>query len=903
MKKVKAVESTPPALAGLNLARAQWIDADTLAISKHQLANQPPDSVETYLLINEKALTTALEVAKLLEKTHISGENSTLIKLTPSVLSQTQRAKWPHLQNHAIYQIPADTKLNRTEALTQAIQVLTQQNGKILGLTGTQIPGIIDALYGIHAKNKPLGITWNEETPTLSIWAPTATEVKLQLGPTENTPEANAKNYAEYPLELEAETGIWKIIGNPNWKNCTYRYAIKVFVPQLNEEVTNLVTDPYSVGLNHNSTRSVILDLTAEHLKPAGWEQLKIPTLPRAVDQMIYELHVRDFSIHDQSVPASWRGTYRAFTLPNSAGMQHLTRLANAGVNSIHLLPTYDIASLPKPRETQTQPQIPAFTDPASPAPQAAVAAVADTDGYNWGYDPHHYQVPEGSYATDSSSAGKVKEFRSLVQALANTGQHGLRVVADQVYNHLYRSGQHEKALLDRIVPGYYHRFSEDGLVETSTCCANLATEHIMMEKLMVDSVVHWAKHYKISGFRFDLMGHHSTENMRAVKTALASLTEAKDGIAGEHIHLYGEGWNFGEVADNARFHQATQGQLNGTGIGTFNDRIRDAIIGDHFTGFDPTRGYASGLAQVEASKLPLLLAKADVIRLGMVGNLKTYQWETSQGLKTGETLKDFGQIVGYASEPAETINYVDAHDNQTLYDLSVIKLPQATPMEERVRYNLIQLAPVTLGQAPAFWHGGTDLLRSKSLDRDSYNSGDHFNAIDWTKQSHNFGVGLPAWERNEQVDHNWDKMRPLLRNPALVASASALEKAHGLALELLQLRSALPLLRLGSAKLICQKVKFPNQGVGYVSPVIAMHVDDTVGKQVDPRMQHLLVAINPLPHETVNTYPDLQGIDFKLHELQAKSPVDERVKETRWEKGVAKLTLPALTVAVLYAA
>ncbi len=156
----------------------------------------------------------------------------------------------------------------------------------------------------------------------------------------------------------------------------------------------------------------------------------------------------------------------------------------------------------------------------------------------------------------------------------------GLRVVLDQVFNHTASSGQDNKSVLDRIVPGYYHRLSETGAVETSTCCANVATEHLMAQRLMVDACVHWARYYRVDGFRFDLMGHHSRANLIAVREALDALTLEADGVDGRAITLYGEGWNFGEVADNARFVQATQGQLGGTGIATFSDRLRDAVRG-----------------------------------------------------------------------------------------------------------------------------------------------------------------------------------------------------------------------------------------------------------------------------------------------------------------------------------
>src|SRR5690606_6609772 len=223
----------------------------------------------------------------------------------------------------------------------------------------------------------------------------------------------------------------------------------------------------------------------------------------------------------------------------------------------VHLLPTFDIASIEEDPAAQTEPacDLESFASD-SPEQQACVKAQAGTDAFNWGYDPWHFLAPEGSYASTAQAAHggtRVAEFRTMVGGLHDSG---MRVVLDQVYNHTAQSGQGEKSVLDKVVPGYYHRLNAMGAVETSTCCQNVATEHAMAEKLMVDSVVLWARDYKVDGFRFDLMGHHSRDNMEAVRAALDELTVKKDGIDGSAVTLYGEGWDFGEVAGNRLFYQ-----------------------------------------------------------------------------------------------------------------------------------------------------------------------------------------------------------------------------------------------------------------------------------------------------------------------------------------------------------
>ncbi len=356
--------------------------------------------------------------------------------------------------------------------------------------------------------------------------------------------------------------------------------------------------------------------------------------------------------------------------------------------------------------------------------------------------------------------------------------QDGLRVVLDQVFNHTAASGQADKSVLDQVVPGYYHRLDATGAVQTSTCCQNVATEHAMGEKLMVDSVVSWAKNYKVDGFRFDLMGHHSRANMLAVRAGLDALTLKRDGVDGKSIYLYGEGWNFGEVADNALFTQATQGQLGGTHIGTFSDRLRDAVRGGGPFDEDPRRqGFGSGEAtdpngaDINAGATAGLAHDTDLVQLGLAGNLKTFSF-TSQASGTpvtGDQVDYNGQPAGYADQPDEVVSYVDAHDNETLFDSLTYKLPVATSMADRVRMNTVSLATTALAQTPSFWHAGADLLRSKSLDRDSYDSGDWFNRLDWTGADNGFGHGLPPEAQNSA---KWPYMKPLLADPALKPSA-----------------------------------------------------------------------------------------------------------------------------------
>ncbi len=537
------------------------------------------------------------------------------------------------------------------------------------------------------------------------------------------------------------------------------------------------------------------------------------------------------------------------------------------------------------------------------------------TDGFNWGYDPYHFMAPEGSYAVDADGGARVVEFRSMV---GNLHRAGLQVVLDQVFNHTAASGQDPKSVLDRVVPGYYHRQNAvTGAVETSTCCQNVATEHAMAQKLMVDSVVTWARDYHVDGFRFDLMGHHSRANMEAVRAALDELTLRRDGVDGKSVYLYGEGWDFGEVAGNARFEQATQGQLGGTGIGTFSDRLRDAVHGgspvDGASLF--TQGFGTGLftdpngnearlgdpASVNdggADEAADLGHQSDLVKLGLAGNLRSYEVTTSSGERVrGDELDYRGSPAGYADSPDEVVTYVDAHDNETLFDLLALKLPADTPMADRVRMNTVSLATAALSQSPSFWHAGTDLLRSKSLDRNSFDSGDWFNTIDWSGQDNGFGRGLPMAADNED---KWPYQRPLLADAALKPDADDIGFASAQARELLRLRHSTELFRLGSAELIEQKVSFPGSGPEAAPGVITMSIDDLAGSSdVDRKLDGVLVVFNASPTSATVNVPELAGRDYALSRVQARG-ADAVVRQTTWDSATGTVTVPARTVAVL---
>jgi pullulanase len=800
--------------------------------------------------------------------------------------------KYPHLRDYAVLKLTETASTELAEILKGQMAVIARnRNGRAVDATGVQTPGALDDLYQY---NGPLGVTFDGAIPTLRLWAPTAQSVTLNVYETAVTSTAN-----QIPMDFDAVSGVWSVGGQEDWKNKFYLYEVSVFVPSTGKIETNLVTDPYSLSLSMNSERSQIVDLNDTDLKPRDWDMLEKPALAATEDSVIYELHIRDFSISDQTVPEELRGTYRAFTVQDSNGMKHLNMLSQTGLTHIHLLPAFDIASVNEDKSTwQTVDEAElASLSPDSDQQSVAVSAITDSDGFNWGYDPLHYTTPEGSYATDPNGTPRILEFREMVQSL---NQSGLRVVMDVVYNHTNASGQSENSVLDRVVPGYYHRLNAEGTVEKSTCCENTATEHEMMRKLMIDSVLAWAKEYKVDGFRFDLMGHHMLEDMKAVRAALDSLTLENDGVDGKSIYIYGEGWDFGEVANNARGKNATQLNIAGTDIGVFNDRLRDAVRGGSPFSDPRDQGFVTGLAlannanekrDVEDQQIQLN-NYTDWIRLGLVGNLASYEIVRADGKTVLGRLVSYNSApAAYTDDPQENVVYVSAHDNQTLFDAIQAKAPVEATLADRVRMNNLALSIVMLSQGVPFFHAGDDILRSKSFNPNSHNSGDWFNKLDWTYESNNWGVGLPL-----EGTAQWDIYQPLLAQPDLAPTKADIEFASAAFLEYLQIRKSSKLFRLETADQIKNVVSFYNTGPEQIPGLIVMHLDDK--ENIDPVYDEIVVLFNARPDEVTFNDPTFTGKDLALNSVQQVS-VDALVRDSKFDSANGAFTVAGRTTAV----
>jgi len=827
----------------------------------------------------------------------------------------------PHLTSFNLFSVQVNNDKIKQWLKNKLYVVSTSSNKEQTHTAQVQTAQLLDYLY-TSAKNdanevKNFGATITGNYIEFKLWAPTAQQVTLF------TFDKSKQINKVVPLKEDSSTGVWAARTTSNQQEVFYQYQIKTYHPSSDKVETLITTDPYSLSLSTNSQYSHVINLSDSKNKPEGWDSQRDVVVKNPEDNIFYETHIRDFSAHDPDLSSiNVRGKYSAFSEKNSAGIKHLRDLQKAGINNVHLLPTFDIGTAnendarvldlndPLSKLCKLAPEhqlcdernhkitireylntLPANTEQR----QALVSSIREIDNYNWGYDPFHYTVPEGSYAQSPDGSSRIIEFRQMVQSIHNLG---FRVIMDVVYNHTHQAGLAPTAVLDKIVPNYYHRLDPiTGAIAQSTCCDNTATEHVMMEKLMTDSLVVWARDYKIDGFRFDLMAHQPKPAMLKARKAVQAVDS--------DTYFYGEGWNFGEVANNQRFTQASQLELGGTQIGTFTDRLRDAVRGGAFSasGDDirKSQGIGSGLSTMpnelvnRVKSRKAYLHAADQLRIGLAANLANFPLVNANNEKvTGKDIPYGGQPTGYALDPADTINYVSKHDNQTLWDNNQYRLPFDTSTKDRVRVHLQSLAFPIFAQGIPFLHMGSEFLRSKSFLRDSYDYGDWFNKVDFTKQTNNYNVGLPPADKDQA---NWPIIKKLLeKNEGRdIVTSSDINFSAEIFKEFISLRMSTPLFRLTSSEEIIKRVKFHNTGKDQQIGVIAMSIDDSnKEQQLDNNVSGLVVIFNS--STTGKTISIDNAKQYQLHPIQQHG-VDETVKLSSVDK--SNFYVPALTTSV----
>lgn len=517
-----------------------------------------------------------------------------------------------------------------------------------------------------------LGAIYSTESTTFRLWAPTASSVKLNLYDEGKGGTAQTK-----PLQ-KGTKGVWQLTVDGDLDGKYYTYTVATSAGE------NEVVDPYARSAGLNGQRGMVLDL--DKTDPEGWSGEAFDTgLENYTDAEIWEVHVRDFS--NKITSSKYKGKYLAFTetgLTNANGIPvGVDYLKNLGITHVHLLPSFDYASVDESK----------------------------SEGFNWGYDPQNYNVPEGSYSTDASDGYKrVNEYKQMVKALHD---NGIGVIMDVVYNHTYSADSN----FQKIVPYYYYRFNDNGTFSNGSGCGNeTASNRSMMRKFIVESVSYWQDEYNLDGFRFDLMALHDITTLQQVEKAVHS--------ANPKALIYGEGWT-GGTSTLATSEQATLKNLSklnsGTstrgvnGIAMFNDVIRDGVKGSVFN-IDDT-GFATG---AKASYL-------DNVLFGVTG---------ACSLPTGK----FGEGNGwYAGNPTQVINYVSAHDNNTLWDrICHVYTEGGSTLNKRLAMNRLSAAIVHTSLGIPFMQAGEEMLRQKknadgTYNENSYNASDKVNNIDWS--------------------------------------------------------------------------------------------------------------------------------------------------------------------------
>ncbi|GAA4498385.1 pullulanase-type alpha-1,6-glucosidase [Pseudaeromonas paramecii] len=905
-------------------ASAHLIDANTLVWSDSSLADAK--FVRLYYSANNGTIVAG-EDGKVTDK---------FIKLTATELTDEQKAAYPHLSGFTAFSLPSNVDADTLKAVlkNQVAAVALDSKGTLLAGTYVQTAGGLDDLYAESAKELSYGAMVADDGVTFRLWAPTATAVSLVIY---NEDKSVASTEA---MTLDNASGAWSYTGDTSLVGKYYRYAITVYHPVDRKWHSYEVTDPYSLSLSMNSTYSQVVDLESADLKPAGWDDLKAPhtQLDNPAKIVTLETHIRDFSARDVSTPEAERGKYLAFTDTETVPVQHMMDLAKSGVTHMHLMPTFDIATinedpakrvdLPDPvsklcelNSAMTSSEFSGYCDSAktvqqvfeeleesdsksNPVVQRFESYLRDYDSFNWGYDPFHYTVPEGSYASEAEGTTRIKEFREMVMAIKQN--IGMNVVMDVVYNHTNAAGpSDDKSVLDKIVPWYYHRLDElSGDVEMSTCCSNTAPEHAMFAKLMSDSLVTWAKEYKIDSFRFDLNGFHPKAQM------LDALAKVK--TVNPDMFFYSEGWDYGETVNNTRFVTASQLNMGGTGISTYSDRLRDAVRGggccDDGTAVHTAQGFGNG-AYVEpntaisddAAAKAAAMAQTDLVRLGMAGNLKDFVLTTYEGVPTKGSDMAYGSApAGYAVDPFEVLNYVTKHDNQSIWDITQYKAADETTLDERVRMTALSQATVLLGQGIVFSDIGGEFLRSKSFNRDSYNSGDWFNWVDYTLEDNNYDKGYPRADKDSAKYDLIEHALAQFEKP----TNSEMTQMLSYFKEMLKIRSSSELFTLGTGAKVMERVDFRNTGPEQVPGLIVMTLDDGTGvADLDAKLDAAVVIVNSSPSEqTVGDFIDGSGnaialAGYQLHDVQTELGAASIGSGATFAEG--EFTVPAWSVAV----
>ncbi len=531
-----------------------------------------------------------------------------------------------------------------------------------------------------------IGVTLFENETLFKIWSPVASSITLKLYVDDKT-----DIYDWYELE-KGEKGVFFYRHTKNLKNMFYNFEVEVFGNK------NEVVDVYAKSVSCNGTRGFIVDLNDTN--PPNFSDHYYNGSEYITDSVIYETHIRDLTMHNSSGTLN-KGKFLGVAELNtknsygqSTGIDHIVEL---GATHVHFLPINDFGTVDENDTSNTQ--------------------------YNWGYDPVNYNVPEGSYSSNSNDGiTRIKELKLMIMSLHKAK---LGVILDVVYNHTYTL---ETSNFEKTVPGYYYRFDNFGNYINGSGCGNeIATERFMVRKFIIDSIVYWVKEYKIDGFRFDLMGLIDTKTMNYVRSALDNTNP--------NVITYGEGWTGGESGlDSQRQSTKENAFKTNTRIGYFSDDIRDGIKGDVFE-YELSGFVNGGISSLED------------IKFGIVGGVDHKKVDIDKVNKA----KDF-----WANEPTQVVSYVSSHDNLALYDKLKITNKSVTE-DEIIKMNKLSVFILCISQGAIFLQSGEEFARSKNFEDNTYNLGDEINSINWddkhrNRELFNYYKGLIELRKSDDV-------------------------------------------------------------------------------------------------------------------------------------------------------
>lgn len=516
--------------------------------------------------------------------------------------------------------------------------------------------------YEVYTGND-LGAVYSPKMTRFKVWAPEAESVKLNL-----YKQGEGDNLIEQHIMKKSANGTYVFEKQGDCNGIYYTYTV------VNHGEEQEAVDPYTKAAGVNGQRGMVINLAKTN--PQGFELDGYRNPEHITDAIIYEGSVRDFTM-DESSGVFHNGKFLGLTEANTTNhfgeATALDYISDLGITHVQILPAFDFETVDEKNQKAQ---------------------------YNWGYDPDNYNVPEGSYAVSPyDGAVRIQEMKQMVLALHS---RGIGVIMDVVFNHTYRR---DDSNLQKIVPGYYYRSDETGYTNGSGCGNEVASDRPMVQKLIVDSLIYWAKEYHIDGFRFDLMGVLDIDTMNVIAERLKEIRP--------DIYLYGEGWNGGpsSLAEEKRAFKASAKKM--PGIGMFNDDIRDTIKGSVF--YDDHLGFVNGGTHLE-----------NALRYGITGAVAHPQVDyDAYGSKP------------WAKEPGQSINYVSCHDNYTLWDKLSVSCPEASE-EKKKAMNRLCAAIVFTSQGVPFIQAGEEFLRSKPLPEkkgfaeNSYNMPDAVNSIKW---------------------------------------------------------------------------------------------------------------------------------------------------------------------------